>query len=129
MHSDVWGPCSIPSIGRNKWFILFVDDYSPFTWLCLTKSKPDIPALIIQFCKMIQTQFELNIKRFRTDNGSEFMKSTIETYFKTEGILHESADTVPIRVYERKRRKGNKVVHADDETGSISCPGTADLDK
>ena len=38
-------------------------------------------------------------------------------------------DTVPIRVYERKRRKGNKGVHPDDETGLISCPGIADLDK
>ena len=38
-------------------------------------------------------------------------------------------DTVPIRVYKRKRRKGNKVVHADDETGQISCLGIADLDK
>ena len=38
-------------------------------------------------------------------------------------------DTVPIRVYERKRRKGNKGVHPDDETGLISCPSIADLDK
>ena len=54
VHSDVWGPCSIPSIGGNKWLILFVDDYNHFTWLYLTKSKADILTLIIQFYKMIQ---------------------------------------------------------------------------
>ena len=32
-------------------------------------------------------------------------------------------DTVPIRVHERKRRKGNKLMHADDETSSISYLG------
>ena len=44
-------------------------------------------------------------------------------------LLVQEFDTVPIRVYERKRRKGNKVVHDVDETGPISCPGIADLDK
>ena len=39
------------------------------------------------------------------------------------------SDTAPIRVYERKRRKGNRVVHANDETSQISCPGIADVDK
>ena len=55
VHSDVWAPCSIPSIGGNKWFILFVGDCSRFSWLYLTTSKADIPALIIQFYKMIHT--------------------------------------------------------------------------
>ena len=43
--------------------------------------------------------------------------------------VKNATDTVPIRVYERKRRKGNKVVHADDETGPINSPAIADLDK
>ena len=38
---------------------------------------------------MIKTQFEINIKHFRTDNGNEFMKSTIETYFEADDIYHE----------------------------------------
>ena len=91
VHSDVWGPYSIPHICGNKWFVLFVDDYSHFTWLYLTKSKAKIIALTIQLCKMVKNQFEVNIKRFRTDNGREFMKSTIATYFKAEGILQELA--------------------------------------
>ena len=57
-----------------------------FTWLYLSKPKADI----IQFCKMIKNQFEVNIKHFRTDNRREFMNSTIETHFKSEDILRES---------------------------------------
>ena len=71
MHNDVCGPCPITNVGRNKWFILFLDDYSHFTWSYLTKSKADILALIIQFYKMIKSQFEVNIKCFRTENGRE----------------------------------------------------------
>ena len=28
IHSDVWGPSSISSIGRSRYFVVFVDDYS-----------------------------------------------------------------------------------------------------
>ena len=55
----------------------------------LTKSKANILELIIQLCKMIKTQFDVNIKSFRTDNGREFMNSIIDTYFKAEVILNE----------------------------------------
>ena len=60
--------------GGKKCFILFVDDYSSFMWLYLTKSSADILVLIIQFYKMIKTQCEANIKCFRTNNGREFMR-------------------------------------------------------
>ena len=84
------GLAPISSIGGNTWLILFVDDYNQFTWLYLSKSKVDIPALIIQFYKTIKTQFDLNIKSFRIDNVREYMNSIIDTYFKAKVILHES---------------------------------------
>ena len=40
---------------------------------------------------MIKTQFDVNTKSFRTENGREFMTSIIDTYFKAEGILHDSS--------------------------------------
>ena len=27
IHSDVWGPSSVSSIGRSRYFVVFVDDY------------------------------------------------------------------------------------------------------
>ena len=68
-----------------------MDDYSWFTCLYLTKSKPNIPALIIQFYMMIKTQFDVNNKSFKIDNRREFMNSIIDTNFKVGGILHESS--------------------------------------
>ena len=30
IYSDVWGPCSVSSIGGSRYFVVFVDDYSRY---------------------------------------------------------------------------------------------------
>ena len=40
---------------------------------------------------MIKTQFDVNNKSLKIDNGREFMNSIIDTNFKVGGILHESS--------------------------------------
>ena len=39
VHSDVWGPCSITGLSHHRWFILFVDDFSRYTWVYLFKTN------------------------------------------------------------------------------------------
>ena len=50
-----------------------------------------MPKVIIQFCEMISNQFGKKIKRFRSDNGTEFFNSEVRTYFLDNGIIHESS--------------------------------------
>jgi hypothetical protein len=33
IHSDVWGPSPINSIGGSRYFVVFVDDYSSYSWV------------------------------------------------------------------------------------------------
>jgi transposase InsO family protein len=42
------------------------------------------------FYKMVQTQFNTTIKIVRSDNGSEYMSSNLETYFREQGIIHQT---------------------------------------
>ena len=69
--------------------MIFVDDHSRTMWLHLLKSKSEVPQLIVQFCKMISTQFGKRIKRFRTDNGTKYFNSQVRSYFVENGIVHE----------------------------------------
>ena len=38
IHSDVWGPSSVASIGGSRYFLVFVDDYSRYSWIFPMKS-------------------------------------------------------------------------------------------
>lgn len=42
IHSDVWGPSPITTSSGHSWFVIFVDDYTPMTWLYLLKHKDEV---------------------------------------------------------------------------------------
>jgi transposase InsO family protein len=59
------------------------------------------------FLRRAQNEFELRIKKIRSDNGTEFKNSQIEEFLKDEGIKHEfSSPYTPQQngVVERKNR-------------------------
>lgn len=39
IHSDMWGPSQITSLGAAKYFLSFIDDYSRMVWVYVLKSK------------------------------------------------------------------------------------------
>ena len=42
VHTNVCGPMNISSIGGNKYFLTFIDDFSRKTWIYLLKSKDEV---------------------------------------------------------------------------------------
>jgi transposase InsO family protein len=60
-----------------------------------------------KFFKMAQNEFDAEVKRIRTDNGTEFKNTQVENYLDDEGIKHEFlAHYTPQQngVAERKNR-------------------------
>jgi hypothetical protein len=53
VFSDVWGP-TLEFVGRYKYYISFIDDFSKFTWIYLLKNKLDVFHVFQDF----QTHFE-----------------------------------------------------------------------
>ncbi|XP_052730972.1 retrovirus-related Pol polyprotein from transposon TNT 1-94 isoform X1 [Vigna angularis] len=91
IHSDIWGPSTVPNISGARWFVTFIDDCTRVTWLYLLKQKSDVSTIIPIFHSMIRTQFGVNIKRFRTDNARDYFNQTISSYFQSNGIIHDSS--------------------------------------
>nr|GEW83300.1 hypothetical protein [Tanacetum cinerariifolium] len=74
------------SINEKKCILVFVDDYSRFTWVKCLRSKDEAPDFIIKFLKMIKVP----VRRIRTDNGTEFVNQALREYYEEVGISHET---------------------------------------
>jgi transposase InsO family protein len=76
-------------------------------WVFFVFDKSEVQGKVKTFIRRAQSEFELTIKKVRSDNGSEFRNTNVEEFLDEEGIKHEfSAPYTPQqnRVVERKNR-------------------------
>ncbi|CAI7761069.1 unnamed protein product [Closterium sp. NIES-53] len=72
LHMDVWGPARVSGQGRERYFLLVVDDYTHYTTVFPLRSKgEDLPVL-----------------RLHSDRGGEFSSNLLRDFCRGEGILH-----------------------------------------
>src|SRR5688572_28583818 len=107
LHMDLFGPVAYLSIGGSKYGLVIVDDFSRFTWVFFLQDKSETQGTLKRFLKRAQNEFELKVKKIRSDNGSEFKNLQVEEFLEEEGIKHEFfAPYTPQQngVVERKNR-------------------------
>ena len=57
----------------------------------LDEKKGEASKILKEFIVMIRNQFHKGIKVVRSDNGSEFTSSPMQTFYGEHGILRESS--------------------------------------
>jgi len=108
IHSDIWGPSSIPNITGVRWFISFIDDCTRTTWIYLLKNKSEVGFVFPIFYNMIKTQFNVEIKRIRSDNAKNYFNRFLTSYFQARGIIHEcSCVNIPQQNGVAKKKNGH----------------------
>lgn len=74
IRSDVWGPSLIISRLGNRYFVMFFDDYTKYTWICFLCKKSEVILIIkyleqwlllnslptIKFWDLIQLEYTMN---------------------------------------------------------------------
>jgi hypothetical protein len=66
VFSDVWG-VAVESIGRNKYYVSFIDDFSKFTWIYLLKHKSEVFKRFKEFQALVESLFDRKILVVQTD--------------------------------------------------------------
>ena len=87
VHFDVWGLALITSINDFQYYILFVDEYSKFTWLYLLKHKSNVLNIFKFFKATIENQLDSKIKVLRTNYGGEFTFNAFKLLCSTHGLV------------------------------------------
>ena len=96
IHSDLSGKFSHKSLKGSRYFILFIDDCTRFVWVRFVARKSEVPKTVKDFVRYLRTQHPSTeikrfsvTKRFRSDNGGEYINQDIAQLFREEGIDHE----------------------------------------
>ena len=80
IHTDVWRPSPVPSLGGSKFYVTFIDDfigrYEFISWntsrMCLSSSRSEKTE--------VESQTGLKIKCLRSRNGGEYDHSEFKTF-------------------------------------------------
>ncbi|KAJ9544936.1 hypothetical protein OSB04_024643 [Centaurea solstitialis] len=107
LHVDLFGPVNVQSIAGKKYTLVIVDEYSRYTWVFFLRAKSDAPEEIILFVRKMEKLNNLIVRSIRSDHGTEFKNSTLETFFEQKGISQNfSSVRTPLQngVAERRNR-------------------------
>ncbi|GJY66156.1 retrovirus-related pol polyprotein from transposon TNT 1-94 [Tanacetum coccineum] len=88
---DLCGPMRTESINGKKYVLVIVDDYTRFGWVRFLRTKDETPQVIEKFIVKTQRALNATVRFVRTDNGTEFVNKTLDGWFESVGISHETS--------------------------------------
>ena len=126
VHTDVWGPAPVSTIGGRKYYITFTDDHTRYTQLELLRTKDEAFQAYKTFVAWAETQHGVRIKRLRSDRGGEYTGSDFSKFLNSQGTerrltTHDTpqhngvAESLNRRLLERVRA----VLHAAELPKSL----------
>ncbi|CAI7877773.1 unnamed protein product [Closterium sp. NIES-53] len=93
LRMDVWGPARVSGQGRERNFLLVVDDYTRYTTVFPLRSKGEVSDVLIPLihtvCLQLRERFgqDLLVLRLHSDRGGEFSSNLLRDLCHGEGIL------------------------------------------
>ncbi|CAI7803091.1 unnamed protein product [Closterium sp. NIES-53] len=83
LHMDVWGPARVSGQGRERYFLLVVDDYTRYTTVFPLRSKGQVVDILIPWICTVRLQLrerfdqDLPVLRLHSDRGGEFSSNLL----------------------------------------------------
>jgi hypothetical protein len=85
IHTDLW-TSPVLSISGYKYYIVFVDDYSRFTWIYPLHTKAEMFETFVKFKLLVENSFTTKIKHLQSDGGGEFTSRIFQSFLTNHGI-------------------------------------------
>jgi len=82
IYTDVWGPASYIGLDGSRYYLIFVDHYTKYTWFYPMVIKSGVSTIFPLFKKVVENHFQKTIKTLYSGNGRDFiaLKSSLTSW-------------------------------------------------
>lgn len=96
VHTNLCGPMRTKSYYGDRYFMIFIGDYSKMMWVTFLKEKSEAFNKFKSFKALVEKEIGNNLKCLRSDQGGEFRSDEFIKYCDEQGIKrHMSALMTP----------------------------------
>jgi len=88
VHSDVWGPSIVNSLGNRHYYISFTDDCTRYLLVSFLYTKDETFKAYKSYVAWALTQHGMQIQRLRSDRGGEYLSTKFTNYLLAQGTKH-----------------------------------------
>jgi len=89
IHVDLCGPTTALTLQGERYFALFVDDYTRMMWVYSIKYKSEAFVCLKNLKALVENEKDSKIKCLRTDRGGEFTSKEFYELCKVHGSERE----------------------------------------
>jgi transposase InsO family protein len=93
VHTDVWGPTQVSSLGGSHYYVTVIDDATRKTWVYYIQQKYDVFDTYKKWKALVENERRKRLKCLRSDSGGEYCRKEFDDYHSCHGIHREK--TVP----------------------------------
>ncbi|KAJ0494593.1 putative RNA-directed DNA polymerase [Helianthus annuus] len=93
VHTDVYGPTPVASVGGAHYYVTFIDDSTRKVWVKFLKHKSDVFNTFKKWKIVVENETNLKVKALKSDNGGEYVSQEFVDYCAEHGI--RMINTVP----------------------------------
>jgi hypothetical protein len=72
-----------------RWFVLFFNDHTRITWVCLMELKSEVSSMFQQSHKTAATQYQSSIQVLYADNSGKFINQDSKKYLHLYDFVHQ----------------------------------------
>ncbi|GJT75151.1 retrovirus-related pol polyprotein from transposon TNT 1-94 [Tanacetum coccineum] len=72
VHTDVYGPTSVASIGGSRYYVTFIDESNRKVWVYFLKNKSEVFNTFKKWKAIVENETNLRVKCLKSDNGEEY---------------------------------------------------------
>ncbi|CAI5771537.1 Retrovirus-related Pol polyprotein from transposon TNT 1-94 [Podarcis lilfordi] len=102
VHTDICGPMNVPSLGKNRYILIFLDDFSRFCVVYFLKEKSETVDKLQEYIAMVKNKFQRAPAVLMSDNGEAVGRRSVHSVYLQNRLPTKGAERTPFELWHGK---------------------------